>query len=42
MGISRELAHINRDESGEYRCEASNSCGNDTAAASTFLIVQCK
>jgi len=40
MGITRELADINRDESGEYKCEASNSCGNDTA--STFLIVQCK
>ena len=40
IGITRELTHINRDESGEYKCEASNSCGNDTA--STFLIVQCK
>jgi len=40
MGITRELTDINRDESGEYKCEASNSCGNDTA--NTFLIVQCK
>ena len=40
IGITRELTHINRNESGEYKCEASNSCGNDTA--STFLIVQCK
>ena len=40
MGITRQLTHINRNESGEYKCEARNSCGNDTA--STFLIVQCK
>ena len=40
MGITRELIHINRNESGEYKCEASTSCGNDTK--STFLIVQCK
>ena len=40
MGITRQLTHINRNESGEYKCEASNSCGNDTK--STFLIVQSK
>ena len=39
-GITRQLTHINRNESGEYKCEASNSCGNDTK--STFLIVQSK
>ena len=40
IGITRELIHINRNESGEYKCEAGSSCGND--ATSTFLIVQCK
>jgi len=40
MGITLELTHINRNESGEYKCEASTSCGNDTK--STFVIVQCK
>ena len=40
IGITRQLTHINRNESGEYKCEASNSCGNDTKSA--FLIVQCK
>ena len=40
MGITLELIQVNRNESGEYKCEASNSCGNDTT--STFLIVQCK
>ena len=40
MGITRELTHIDRNESGEYKCEASSSCGNDTK--STFVTVQCK
>ena len=40
MGITHQLTHINRNESGEYKCEASNFCGNDTK--SLFLIVQCK
>ena len=40
MGITFQLAHISRNESGEYKCEASNFCGTDTK--STFLIVQCK
>ena len=40
IGITRELININRNESGEYKCEASNSCGNDTARA--IVIVQCK
>ena len=39
-GITRQLIRINRNQSGEYKCEASNSCGYDTT--STFLIVQCK
>ncbi|XP_078379817.1 hemicentin-1-like isoform X2 [Oculina patagonica] len=40
MGITRELTNINRNDAGEYKCEASNSCGNDTA--STFLTVHYK
>ena len=40
MGIIRELTHINRNQSGEYMCEASNFCGNDRAK--TFVTVQCK
>ena len=40
MGITRQLTHINRNEFRVYKCEASNSCGNDTK--STFLFVQCK
>ena len=43
MRISgRELvfANINRREAGEYRCEASNECGN--ASETTTIEVQCK
>ena len=40
VGIIRELTHINRNQSGEYICEASNFCGNDTAR--TFVVVKCK
>ena len=40
MGIIREFTRINRNQSGEYMCEASNVCGNDMAK--TFVIVQCK
>ena len=29
-----ELANINRSEAGEYKCEASNECGNATEMAS--------
>ena len=35
-----ELMSINRNEAGEYRCEASNECGNASQAAS--IDVQCK
>ncbi|KAL9964670.1 hypothetical protein ACROYT_G028345 [Oculina patagonica] len=40
IGITRELTNINRNDAGEYKCEASNSCENDTA--STFLTVHYK
>ena len=40
VGLTHELTNINRNDTGEYKCEASNSCGQDTA--STFLNVQCK
>ena len=43
MSISgRELVftNINRSEAGEYRCEASNECGN--ASETTTIEVQCK
>ena len=35
-----ELIKISRSEVGEYRCEASNECGNATETAS--IDVQCK
>ena len=34
------LANINRNETGEYRCEASNECGN--ASETVTIEVQCK
>ena len=34
------LTNINRSESGEYRCEASNECGN--ASETATIDVQCK
>jgi len=34
------LANINRNETGEYRCEASNECGN--ASETVAIEVQCK
>ena len=39
---SSELAftNINRTQAGEYRCEASNECGNASETARIF--VQCK
>ena len=35
------ITHVNRTDSGEYRCVASNSLGNATSNAAT-LDVQCK
>ena len=40
QGNIRELTNINRNDPGEYKCEASNVCGNDTK--SLFLTVYCK
>ena len=34
------LTHINRSEAGEYKCEASNGCGN--ASETATIDVQCK
>ena len=34
------LANIKRNETGEYRCEASNECGN--ASETVTIEVQCK
>ncbi len=34
------LTNINRSEAGEYRCEASNECGN--ASQTATINVQCK
>ena len=39
-GNVRELINIRRSDAGEYKCEASNLCGNDVKI--TFLIVNCK
>ena len=34
------FTHINRSQAGEYRCDASNECGN--ASTTTTIEVQCK
>ena len=34
-----EVTRINRTEAGEYKCEASNECGNATETATIY--VQC-
>ena len=39
-GNTRELIYVSRNDSGEYKCETSNVCGNDTK--SIFLTVHCK
>ena len=39
-GSGLVFTNINRNEAGEYRCEASNECGNASEAARIF--VQCK
>ena len=39
-GHMLEVAHINRSQAGEYKCEASNECGNATETAN--IDVQCK
>ena len=39
-GSELVLTNINRNEAGEYRCEASNECGN--ASETVHIDVQCK
>ena len=39
-GSELVLTNINRNEAGEYRCEASNECGN--ASQTAHIDVQCK
>ena len=39
-GNNRVLVNVSRSDAGEYKCEASNFCGNDSK--STFVIVNCK
>ena len=39
-GHMLEVTHINRTQDGEYKCEASNECGNSTKT--TTIDVQCK
>ena len=40
QGNIRSLINVSRSDAGEYKCEASNFCGNDSK--STFVIVNCK
>ena len=39
-GHMLEVTNINRSQAGEYKCEASNECGNATETAT--IDVQCK
>ena len=39
-GVMRYLTNISRNNAGEYKCEATNDCGD--SSASTFLTVLCK
>ena len=39
-GYKLEVTNINRSQVGEYKCEASNECGNATKTAT--IDVQCK
>ena len=39
-GSMLSLTNISRNDAGEYKCEATNDCGN--SSASTFLTVLCK
>ena len=39
-GSELVFTNINRSEAGEYRCEASNECGN--ASETATIEVQCK
>ena len=39
-GSVLKLTNINRNEAGDYRCEASNDCGNESKT--TTIHVECK
>jgi len=39
-GSELVFAHIHRSQAGEYKCEASNECGN--ASKTTTIEVQCE
>ena len=39
-GTKLHLKNINRNDAGEYKCEATNDCGN--SSATLFLTVPCK
>ena len=39
-GYKLEVVNVNRNQAGEYKCEASNECGNATKTAN--IIVLCK
>ena len=40
MEVLLQLTNINRGQAGEYRCEASNECGN--AVETVNIAVPCK
>lgn len=40
QGNIHELTNISRNDAGEYKCETSNVCGNDSM--SLFLTAHCK
>ena len=37
-GHMLEVTHINRSQAGEYKCEASNECGNATETANIIVL----
>ena len=39
-GVMRYLTNISRNNAGEYKCEATNDCGD--SSSSTLLTVLCK
>ena len=39
-GVMHYFTNISRNNAGEYKCEATNDCGD--SSASTFLTVLCK
>ena len=39
-GHMLEVTHINRSQAGEYKCEASNECGNGTETATIHVLCE--